>query len=183
MKTRNFVIVLVLSVLVCVCVLQERSIADSKKKIAPAKLAVVDMETVIMTSKHNELFEAKFKEHADEAKKELADIRDEIEIIRDSLKLVPTTSNDYAKRGSALMEKEMLLDVKTKFYQQELPMRRQRWIEMAFLSIIKEIDVFAKAQGYDVVIAKEGRKVLYNTDEIDVTDEVLEVWNAAVIKP
>ena len=183
MKTRNFVIVLLLSVLVCVCVLQERGIAENKKKITPAKIAVVDMEKVIMTSKKNEMFEAEFKKHADKAKAELESIREDIAILRDSLKLVPVASDDYAKRGSALMEKEMFLDLKTKFYNQELPMRRQRWIEMAFLAIVKEIDTLAKVQGYDMIIAKEGRKVLFNTDEVDITDEVLEVWNNAVIKP
>jgi len=178
MKSRNIIITVLLSALVCMLAVGSNSIARSGKKISPAKLAVVDMETVIMKSKKNELFESAFKEYAAKAQKEIKDIDDEINLLRDSLTAIKPTSEDYGKRASALMEKEMLLEVKRKYYQQDLPMRRQRFIEMALVSVADVIEKIAKAEGYDIVIPKEGRKVLYSADELDITEEVLEAWNA-----
>ena len=48
MKSRNLIIVILLSVLVSVCVLHERSIATGSKKIAPTKIAVINIEKLII---------------------------------------------------------------------------------------------------------------------------------------
>lgn len=198
MKSRNLIIVLLVSVLVCVCVFQKSSIAQSGKTITAAKIAVVNVERLLIEGDKNKEFEREFKADSDHVKVELQKLQDEINDKRESLKKFDPTSKDYNKRGLELMEKEMSLETRKKYVQQEFSMRRQRWLEFSFRSVINEIDKVAKAEGYDMVMAKEGyhwpaassnelmliiqtSKVLYSADEMDITDKVLMSWDAAKI--
>ena len=178
MKSRNLITALLLSVLVCVCVLQQRSIATRAKEIAPAKVAVVNMQKVIVQSKKKKEFDDKYKAYTEKANKEIQELKSEVEAAKEALKVLKRTSSEYEKLGNALMEKETLLEVRQKFYQQAIPMNQQRWIDLAFLSIAKEVQKIAESEGYDLVIAQEGARVLYNSKEIDITDAVLELWDA-----
>ncbi len=196
MKSRNLIIVLLASVLVCVCVFQKNGIAQSGKDVAAAKIAVVNIEKLLVDSKKNELFETSFKADTEKVTAGLKKLDEEILDGRESLRHLKPTSDDYAKRGRELMEKEMALETRTKYMKQEFARRRQKWLEFSFRAILEEIDKVAKAEGYDMVMAKEGyhwpsassnelmlviqtTKVLYHADKMDITEKVLESWNAA----
>jgi outer membrane protein len=198
MKSKNFIITILVSILVCVCVLQKNGIANNGKEITAVKMAVVDMEKLLVDGEKNEKFEKSFNADSAKIREELKNLEQEILDGRESLKRLKPTSQDYVKRGRELMQKEMSLEVKRKFVQQEFTSRRQRWLEMSFRSILKEIEKVAKAEGYDTVLAKpsyhwpsissndlvttiQTAKVLYNSEEMDITDKVLESWNASTI--
>jgi len=158
--------------------MQERGIARSDE-ILPSKIALVDMEKLITQSKKGDKFEEEFKAYTESVRNALDKIETEIKEKRDGLSRFDRTHKDFAKKASALLELEMSFEVKGKFHQQDFPMRRQRWIEGAFREIIEVINTVAKAKGYDMVLAKEGSKVLYSNDALDITDAVLEVWDTA----
>jgi outer membrane protein len=183
MKSRNFIIVIILSVLVFVCLLQERSIARDGKVIAPTKVAVVNMQKVIVESKKKKNYDAKYKAYTEKANKELKDIKAEIDASREALQTLEPISDEYAKLGNSILEKETRLEVKQKFYQKAIPMQQQRWVDMAFLSIATEVQTIAKAEGYDLVFDQESARVVYYSTEIDITDVVLKAWDAAKITP
>lgn len=196
MKSKNFIIVLLMSVLVCVCVLQKRGVAKSSEDIMAAKIAVVNVERLLIEGEKNKEFEQKFNADSENVKVELKALEEGILDGRESLKRLKPTSDDYAKQGRALMEKEMALETRQKYMQKEFTMRRQRWLEFSFRSVIAEAEKVAKAKGFDIVLAKEGyhwpttssnelmliiqtSKVLYSSDEMDITNDVLAAWNAA----
>jgi Skp family chaperone for outer membrane proteins len=197
MKSRNFIIAFLAGILVCVCVFNQSGIARPAKEISAAKIAVVNVERLLIDGEKNKRFEANYKQDTARIKIEVDKLQEEIDDSRDSLmKHVKRDSPEFTKRGLELMEKEMMLETRKKYIKQELSLRRQRWLEDSFRLIIKEIDKVAKAEGYDMVMAKEGyhwpsassnelmlviqtSKVLYNSDEMDITDKVLESWNAA----
>jgi len=177
MKSRNFIIVIILSVLVSVCLLYERSIARSGKVIAPTKVAVVNMQKVIVESKKKKDYDVKYKAYTDTANKELKDIKAEIDASREALKLLKPISDEYAKVGNSILEKETLLEVKSKYYQKAIPIQQQRWIDIAYLSMAKEVQKIAEAEGYDLVLDQESARVVYYSTEIDITDIVLKAWD------
>jgi Skp family chaperone for outer membrane proteins len=167
-------------VLVCVCLLQERSIARSGKVIAPTKVAVVNMQKVIVESKKKKDYDVKYKAYTDRANKELKDIKAEIDASREALKLLKPISDDYAKVGNSILEKETLLEVKSKYYQKAIPIQQQRWIDIAYLSMAKEVQKIAEAEGYDLVLDQESARVVYYSTEIDITDVVLKAWDVKI---
>lgn len=195
MKSRNFIIAVLMSVLVCVCILQSNGVAKSGKDIEAVKVAVVNVERLLIDGEKNKKFEESFSADLEKTRAELNVLEEEIADAKELMAKLKPTSDDFAKRGRALMEKEISLEIKKKYVQQELLMRRQRWLEFSFRSIIKEAEKVAKAEGYDMVLAKDGyhwpaaslndlmsviqtSKVLYNSEEMDITDKVLAAWNA-----
>ncbi|MCF7955062.1 MAG: OmpH family outer membrane protein [Phycisphaerae bacterium] len=178
MKSRNFIIVILLSVLGCFCVLNKQGIAKSGKDIAPTKVAVVNMQKVIVESKKKKEYDAKYKAYTEKANNELQEIKNEIDASRGALKLLKPISDEYAKLGNSILEKETLLEVKQKYYQQAIPAQQQRWVDISFLSIANEVQKIAKAEGYDLVLDQDSARVVYYATEIDITDAVLEAWDA-----
>jgi Skp family chaperone for outer membrane proteins len=196
MKSKNLIIVLLVSILVCVCVFNKSGIAVPGKEISAPKTAVINVEKLLIDGDKNKEFEREFKADSDHVMIELQKLQGEINDGRETLQKFDPTSDDFSKRGLALMQKEMTLETRKKYVKQEFAIRRQRWIEFSFRSIIKEAEKVAKAEGYDMVMAKEGyhwpsassnelmliiqtSKVLYAADEMDITDKVLASWNAA----
>ena len=89
-----------------------------------------------------------------------------------------------------MMEKNASLEAKEKFHQQDLSMKEQRWTEMLYLDTSEAAAKVAKEQGLDLVLAKDENqfpaananelmmiiktsKIIYSSDELDITDEVV----------
>ena len=195
MKSKNIIIVILLSLLVSVCVLHEKSIAKSGKEIAPAKIAVINIEKLMLESQKNKQFEEKYKSEKQQAEAELKNLEKEINTLAESLKSFDPSSKDYADRSRAVMKKQLDHEVKGKFFQQEFANRVLRWREFSFRSIMKEAEKIAKARGYDLVLSKQAQrwpakyheelmmviqttKVIYNSEDLDITDDVLKAWDS-----
>ncbi|MBW8015918.1 MAG: OmpH family outer membrane protein [Planctomycetes bacterium] len=200
MKSKNLIIVILLSLLVSVCVFHEKGIAESVKKIVPAKIAVIDIEKLILEGKNNEQFESRQISRKEKATAELENLRKEMLALNKSLATLKPTSKDYDKYVRALREKDFLYEARGKFLQQDLDHQILKWREFSFRSIMREAEKIAKAKGYDIILSKQAQrwpsrsheelmmiiqttKVIYHSEELDITDEVLEAWNAVKVNP
>lgn len=195
MKSKNFVIVFLSALLVTVCLFNQMGTAKSAKDIAPAKVAVIDIEKLMLGSEKNKRFEQEVGSDKSKAEKELKDLEDDIKAMVKSLESLKPSSKDYAKRSNDVLKMEVDHQVKSKYYQQEFANRVLRWREYSFRSIMKEAGKVAKAKGYDIVLSKQSNnrpvkfheelmmiiqttKVAYYSEEVDITDDVMKAWES-----
>ena len=193
MKTKNFVIGILIFTLAGVLVFERIGTADSSKAKAP-KTAVVNIRKILAASEKNREFEAQLNQEAQQIQEELAALEKDIKAAQDVLKVLKPSSEDYKKRSQELMEKQIRHEAKKQYFQQNFNAKQQRWAEESFKGLLKVVDKVAKAKGYDLVLAKEQfqypaqssnelmlmintTKVLYSSEELDITSDVLEVWN------
>jgi len=196
MKTRNLITIFLISILFCVCILHERGKAKPSADVEPARIGVVSIIKVMATGTKAREFEQSLTTEGEKIKAELSKLEEDIKSARDVLRVLKPDSSDFKKRSRELMEKEIELESKAKFYQQEFGIRQQRWTEESFKAILELIDKVAKAKGYDVILAKEEyqwpsaspndlnltvktSEVLYHSEEMDITADVLAAWNAS----
>lgn len=193
MTSKNITIFLLIGALVSVLALNKTGTAKSGNAKAP-KTGVVSMRQILGESKKNRNFEAKLSEEAQQVKSELSELEKQIQSAREVLNALKPTSSDYSKRSKDLMEMEVRYEAKKQYFQQDLSRKQQIWAEESFKGILKVIEKVAKSKGLDMVLAKEDylwpaqnsnelmlviktSKVLYSSDDLDITGDVLEVWN------
>ena len=196
MKIKNFIFVMILSAIMSLCVMHGRLTARSSEKVVPARTAIVSIRKVLAESEKNVAFEKNITEEARKVKEQLREIESEIAQDREVLSRFKPTSRDYRKRSQAIMEKELKLEAQKKSFQQQFEARQQTWAEESFKAVLKQTEKVAESKGYDLVLAKEDyqwpsvnanelmmviktSKVLYHSEHLDITDEVLEAWNNA----
>lgn len=196
MKSKNFVIIFLASLLVFVCVFNQSGTAKSGKDIAPAKIAVIDIEELMLKSSKNKRFEEGVNSDKTKAEAELKSLEDDIKALVKSLESLKPSSIDYAKRSNEVLKMEVNHQVKSKYYQQEFANRVLRWREYSFRSIMKEAGKVARAKGYDLVLSKQTNnrpvkfheelmmniqttKIAYHSEELDITDDVMKAWEAS----
>ena len=189
MKIKNAVILTVLCSLFLGVFGYEYSWAKAKKEFSPVKVGVVSISQVFRNSKRN----AKWQEEIERERKrlvaELEKQSSEIKAIKAEMETRKPDSIDYRNLMREMLEKNVLLEAKEKFYQQDLSMQEQQWTEKLFQDTNKAAAKVAKEQGLDIVLAKDEnqfpaastnefmlivrtRKIMYSSDELDITDEV-----------
>jgi len=190
MKTRNVVIgVLLLTVLV-VIFNNEDSWARSERDALSTKTAVVSVRRVFENSKKNVQWQQKMEAERQKIIADLEKISSEAKAIKADMHTRKPGSTDHLGLMRQLMEKEASLEVKEKFYQQDLSLREQQWTENLYQEIVITVGKVAEEKGLILVLAKDENqfpaastnelllviktsKVLYHAEEMDITNEVL----------
>ena len=88
------------------------------------------------------------------------------------------------------MSKTAIVDSKRKFYDRQMSLKIKRWTEGLYSGILSIAEKTAKARGLDIVLSADEidfpaadvrdlltiiktNKVLYHSDEMDITEEIL----------
>src|SRR6056297_1327019 len=106
MKTKNFVIGILLFTLAGVLVFERVGTANSSKAKAP-KTAVVNIRKILAASQKNREFEAQLNREAQQIKQELSDLQEDIESDKNVLQALKPSSKDYEEKSKELMEKQV----------------------------------------------------------------------------
>jgi len=192
MKVRNIVIVTLAAAAISLSVGYEQGWAKAKEEIAPARIAVVSVRRILENSKTNAQWETKARAESGEIRAELDKLSKELQAIEADMATRKVGSSDYLKLMREGTEKQAILEAKDKFYQQKLTLKQQQQIEQLYQDIIATVASVAKDKGANLVIAKEEfqfpstslreltlviqtSKVLYNAEEMDITNDVLAV--------
>ncbi len=187
MKSGNFVVcVLLIAVLA----------AGAKMSVEPAKIGVVNVNQILRNSvKHREwqgqmaATEGQFQGEVEKLKSELTFLRRDMDIRTDG-------SPDYLKLLREYMDKDGSLAARQEYYKQEITVKIRMWTENLYQEIIDKTAEVAKSRGLDVVLGAEDievpslsirellldiktNKVLYHSDQLDITQEVLAAVDAS----
>jgi Skp family chaperone for outer membrane proteins len=165
-------------------------------KIAPAKVAIVDVTKVLQNSQKHKQWQEKMTADETQMKAEFQRSQKELESLKANLDLLKIGSKDYIDAMKDFLDKKSLLDAKDKFYQEKVNIEMQQWTESLYTKMLEVTATLAQKKGLDIVLAQEQldlpaaslrdfmlsmrtKKVLYNTAQIDITDEVLVLLDEA----
>ena len=157
---------------------------------SPSRIAVVSVRRIFENCRKNTQWQQIMEAERKKIVAELEKISSEARAFRADMETRKPGSTDYVNLMHEMIEKEALLDAKEKSYQQELTFKEQRWTEQLYLEIVAAIGKVAEQKGLDLVLAKEDNqfpaaspnelllmiktsKVLFHTDDMDITNEVL----------
>ncbi len=111
-----------------------------------------------------------------------------------SKSLSSPASAEYLERLQEWINKRALYQAYSDGQKQVLEAEHQAWAETLYTKLLEEVEKIAQAEGVDLILNKDqsplntrklsdllevirGRKVLYSTAELDLTDKVLDSLN------
>lgn len=195
MKVQSIVTVVLLSVVVSLGIGYEHGWAQGQEQIKPAKIATVSVNGIFMKSEKHVRWQQEMDKYKTQADAELDKMKKEWDAVEADMRTRKVGSSDYVERMQSSMEKHAALNARKEFYNAEAMLRIQRWTEQLYQEILAASAKIAEAKGFDMVVAKRrlqfpsggmddlmdtirSNAVLYNNEQMDVTDEVLAIIDA-----
>ena len=194
MDSRKVITIIALTAVVSLFVGYDHGLALSKPKIAPAKVAVVNIDSIFVQSKKHAQWKQQMEEKDSAVRAEMQKAAAEIDLLRKDMDTRKLGSEDYLKLAREGAQKKAMLEANEKYYEQEINLKIQQWTETIYKDVISAIEKVAKERNLDVVLASEElndissrelmsfirtSKVLYHNKQLDITADVLAVLDAA----
>ncbi len=169
----------ILHVFLCILMAGSAAFAAEPSASAPAsRTGIVDVDRVFKEYKATQAKEQELEKFSAAKKEEREKKVSEIRGLRDEMLLL--NEENRAKQRQTLEEK--LRDLASFDAQIKATLQDQRESAVGSLltRIEKVVNSFAKERGYELVLSS--RAVLYGTDGIDLTDEVVSILNQEYAK-
>ncbi len=194
MDSRKIIAIIVLTTIVSLFIGYDHGLAESKPQIAPAKVAVVNIDSIFVRSKKHAQWKLKMEEKDNAVRAEMQKSAAEIDLLRKDMDTRKVGSEDYLKLAREGAQKKAMLEANDKYYEQEINLKIQQWTEKIYKEIISAIEKVATERNLDVVLASEElndissrefmsfirtSKVLYHNKQLDIAADVLAVLDAA----
>lgn len=194
MDSGKFITIIVLIAVMSLFIGYDHGLAESKPQIAPAKMAVVNIDSIFVQSKKHAKWKLKMEEKDNAVLAEMEKAAAEIDLLRKDMDTRKIGSEDYLKLAREGAQKKAMFDANEKYYEQEVALKMQQWTEKIYKEIISAIEKVAAERNLDVVLASEEldnigsrefmsfirtNKVLYHNKQLDITADVLAVLDAA----
>ncbi|MHC4461761.1 MAG: OmpH/Skp family outer membrane protein [Planctomycetota bacterium] len=154
------------------------------------KIGVVSVEKIFQDCKRS----AKYREETiavrGRANAELGKLKAEIDADNEGLKTLKVGSSDYMALMKEVLTKQANLQVKQKFYEQQMVLNERRLIEGLYKDILRKTSEVAKEKGLDLVFERSEpklpaptaneltatistHKLVYSGELSDITDDVI----------
>ncbi len=155
------------------------------------KIGIVSVRKIFQDCKRNVKYKQELTAERDKIEAELDTLSKQIEIGKNSLKILKPGSADYLAGMKDILEKQASLQAKQEYFKRQMDAREQIVIEQLFRDVIKATAEIAKEKGLDLVLEKSEpdlpasnsneltltistHKVLYNSPACeDITDAVM----------
>jgi len=190
MTMKNVIITAVLCAVICLFAGYQQGVAAGDKVVMPAKVGVVEIAKVLQNCKKHTAWLTKMKGEQDRLKAEFQKTQKELETLQASMELYKVGSDDYIKTMGEFLDKKGLLESKNKFYEEKSNLQLQQWTEALYTDVLKVITKVGQQKGLDLILSQEQldlpapslrdfmlnirtKKVLYNTEALDITADVL----------
>jgi Skp family chaperone for outer membrane proteins len=173
-----------------------QGMAAGEQQIAPAKVGVVDVTKVLQNSKKHKAWQDKMTKEEELAKAEFKEDKATLDKLQLQMENLKAGSKDYMDAMKEFLNKKSLLESKDKYYQEKVNVEMQQWTESLYTKMLEITKTVADKKGLDLVLAQEQldlpaaslrdfmlsirtKKVLYNKESLDITDEVLTALDEA----
>lgn len=197
MKTRNFIIAVILAGLSLSVVGFEYSLAAKGKTTASPRIGVVSIREIFDNCSMKSEVEEALAAESEKKYAELKQLEDSVESDKAALSKRKQDSDDYMELLKALMIKQSGLDAQKEFFQQELAVKEMQGKEKIYRKILEIIATVALEKGFDMVLSRDDNylnqpdssmppqspsdlmltikthKLLYFNKELDITANVL----------
>jgi len=144
-----------------------------------AKIGIVDFQRILSESEVGQQVQSKLQAKGREMETDLRALGKEIQALEEELKQRATV---ISKEKREEMQREMDikkydLKSKQKKYQSELRQLENKMLEKLQKEIFSLAEEIGKKQGYLLILEKSA--AVYYPDSIDITDQVIEKYNAS----
>ncbi len=197
MKKNNILIIVLLGALIAVCIGYNRGWAQAGREILPAKVGVVNVELLFTKSQRGIKWQ-------DEVTIDLVKIRANLEKLRKDaaaaeadMQTREVGSADYMRLMSDYLEKMGEADARKSYYEEEMILKGEQWTKNLYNKIRSIVQEVAQLRRLDIVLVANEvelsqlrmrelagviakNTVLYHTDEIDITEEVMARLDSAL---
>ncbi|MFP4391497.1 MAG: OmpH family outer membrane protein [Desulfohalobiaceae bacterium] len=143
------------------------------------KVAVVDLQHVLDNSKPGEEaiqeLEQEFggmQQRLDKRKSELDSMREEMQ--KQSMVLSQEAQSD---KQSEFRQKVQNFQELYQEYQQRVRAKEQELRDPIIQDLVKIIQDYGQEHGFDIILDKQNSGLVYNTQELEITEKVLELLN------
>ena len=191
---RNILLGCLLMSIVLLTTVYDSSGKQSKPQDTGLKIGVIQIREVFRESNRNIEHQKELTTEEEKVVAELEKLSKEVQTLKADLLTRKPGSSDYSKLMQQMMEKQASMEAKKEFHQQEMSLKDLQWTEQLYKDIIKTVKDVAKANNLDIVLAKEEtafptssqtelmlairtNKLLYSTDSLDITKEVIKALN------
>ena len=194
-KTTSFLAIM--AVLAIALVWTQRA-PQAQAAPAPAtglNIAVVNVSKILTDCKEYADHEKQTAQKGEQIKAKLEQLSKEIESLQKEIEVaLEPGSAEYLERLQEWINKRALYQAYSDGQKQVLEAEHQAWAETLYTKLLEEVEKIAQAEGIDLILNKDqsplntrklsdllevirGRKVLYSTTELDLTDKVLDSLN------
>ena len=192
MRFRKVLTVVLLGSVALAFLSYERGLAAARKEITPARIGVVSVNRILTNSKKHAQWQDKMAVEEQTARGEIDKLGKELEAVKADMATRKVGSNDYIKLMRQALNKEAAYEARKQSYDREMSLKVQFWTESLYRDVLAVVSTVAKEKGLDMVVAKEEvefpsagirdlmllirtNKVLYHSEHMDITNEVLAV--------
>lgn len=146
----------------------------------PLKIKVIKGKDVVTQSLEGKQIEKRIKEVRDRLEKDIKKLDAEIEKDLTELRAKARAVDQEAleKEQSKIVEKKKNRDTKAESAQEELTRTVNHELSKLNKKIAETIIDEAKKNDLDIVIVKESGEVVYNSDKVDFTNEIIKAQDA-----
>ncbi len=193
---KRMITLIVLGAAIAVVMSYSHGWAQVRRQFMPAKVGVVNVDRILRSSKKHAQWQERMNAEESKLRAELDKMDKDAEAIKADMQTREPGSTDYMRLMSNYMDKKAAADARNKYYEQEMTLKVQRWTETLYQDIRAITAMVAQTRGLDVVLATEEltfpsasvrdlllsiktNKVLYQNDELDITQDVLVQLDAA----
>ena len=197
MKKNNIVILVILAALIAVCIGYSRGWAQASRQISPAKVGVVNVELMFTMSQRGIKWQEQMTADLARIRADLEKLKKEAEAIQADMRPRPVGGTDYLRLMSDYLEKRGEADARKAYYEEEVILKGEKWTKDLYNEIRSIVEKTAKLRGLDIVLVANEidlsdlrmrevsevvskTKVLYHTDKIDITAEVMAQLDSAL---
>lgn len=180
MKLKKIVLLVSLVLVVFAGAGRKQGIA-ADKPAGSVRIAVIDVGYVLDGNKKATEWKEKMQAKQQVIIGELEKLSKEIEAISADMDTRKVGSSDYMKLMREGMEKTAMLKANEEYYQKEFSAEKQKWTDLMYQEILNAVNKLAKERGIDLVLRKTEYPapsvVLYNSDQLDITKDVIKIVN------
>ena len=169
--------------------------AATASSVDVQKIAIADFRYLFQNCQQNAVYQQTIAAEQNRIIAELDKLKRQAEATQADMKTRKLGSDDYIALMRQLTEQQASFEAKKDFYQQQMSLQDRIWTEKLIEQIMASIGTIAKKKNIDMVFAKDvldlentdaselmlairTHKLLYGSDALEITKEVLEHLDA-----
>ncbi|OGQ08012.1 MAG: hypothetical protein A3G32_07625 [Deltaproteobacteria bacterium RIFCSPLOWO2_12_FULL_40_28] len=147
---------------------------------ATGKVALVNLQKALNDVEEGKRAKAAIEADMNTKKKQLDSMKTELKTIRDAIEKDKMVLSKEAlqTKTNEIQNKFLELQKKAMEYEQELKQKETASVQKILLALKQQVVSLAKQQGYSMVYENSSETVLYSSDAVDITLELIKAYNS-----
>jgi outer membrane protein len=167
---------------ICIAALVLGYWLDAAWPASPMKIGFIDLQRIIESSEKGKEFRERLFQFRKERERTLAARQEELNRMRQDYQQKSFTLSDRARldKEQELRQKELEFKNLSESYRQEVLMEGRKLQTLMFRELSDLVRELGQKEGFTVILDKD--VLLYASDSIDITDKVIQLYDAQAKK-